>query len=87
MALALVGTAYAVDAKATYQGFVYRCRQAHTSLVGWEPPNVPALWLNIGADDGGGNGDDTQAPTGADESPGDPDDIVECFFGVECFDR
>jgi chitinase len=56
-------TAYAVNAKATYQGFVYQCRQAHTSLVGWEPPNVPALWLNIGADDGGGNGDDTQAPT------------------------
>jgi chitinase len=22
----------------------YRCLQSHTSLVGWEPPNVPALW-------------------------------------------
>ncbi|WP_349290090.1 carbohydrate-binding protein [Thermoanaerobacterium thermosaccharolyticum] len=22
----------------------YKCIQAHTSLVGWEPPNVPALW-------------------------------------------
>lgn len=22
----------------------YECLQAHTSLVGWEPPNVPALW-------------------------------------------
>ena len=56
-------TPYAVDAKATHQGFVYQCRQAHTSLVGWEPPNAPALWLNIGADTGGGNGGDTQAPT------------------------
>lgn len=57
-------TAYAVDAKATYQGFIYQCRQAHTSIVTWEPPNVPALWLNIGADNGGGGGGgDTQAPT------------------------
>ena len=55
-------TAYAVTAKATHQGFVYECRQSHTSLVGWEPPNVPALWLNIGADAGGGNGGDTQTP-------------------------
>lgn len=22
----------------------YECLQGHTSLVGWEPPNVPALW-------------------------------------------
>lgn len=22
----------------------YKCIQAHTSLAGWEPPNVPALW-------------------------------------------
>ena len=22
----------------------YECIQAHTSLAGWEPPNVPALW-------------------------------------------
>ncbi|WP_374223055.1 carbohydrate-binding protein, partial [Streptomyces sp. FH025] len=20
------------------------CLQAHTAMVGWEPPNVPALW-------------------------------------------
>jgi chitodextrinase len=52
-------TAYAVNAKATYEGIIYQCGQAHTSLVGWEPPNVPALWLNIGTDTGG----DTQAPT------------------------
>ncbi|MGG6313938.1 lytic polysaccharide monooxygenase [Paenibacillus macerans] len=38
-------TAYAVGALVSYQGAIYECRQAHTSLVGWEPPNVPALWL------------------------------------------
>ncbi len=39
------GVAYAVGAVVTYQGVSYRCQQAHTSLVGWEPPNVPALWV------------------------------------------
>ncbi len=24
----------------------YECQMAHTSQVGWEPPNVPALWRN-----------------------------------------
>lgn len=38
-------TAYLVNDLVTYQGSVYRCRQPHTSLPGWEPPNVPALWL------------------------------------------
>ncbi|WP_214411206.1 M28 family peptidase [Sphaerisporangium fuscum] len=37
-------TAYAVGDVVTYQGVSYRCLQAHTSLPGWEPPNVPALW-------------------------------------------
>lgn len=26
------------------QGTEYECLQAHTSLSGWDPPNVPALW-------------------------------------------
>jgi len=61
-------TAYAVNAKVTYQSSVYQCRQAHTSIVTWEPTATPALWLNIGADNGGGGGGgnptpDTQAPT------------------------
>jgi predicted chitinase len=37
--------AYAVGDTVTYGGITYTCRQAHTSLVGWEPPNVLALWL------------------------------------------
>ncbi len=37
-------TAYAIGNLVTYGGSTYKCIQAHTSLVGWEPPNVPALW-------------------------------------------
>jgi predicted carbohydrate-binding protein with CBM5 and CBM33 domain len=40
-------TYYAVGSTVTYGGASYRCRQAHTSLTGWEPPNVPALWSRI----------------------------------------
>lgn len=40
-------TAYAVNALVTYQGITYKCLQAHTSLTGWEPPNVPALWQPV----------------------------------------
>jgi len=39
--------AYATGDVVTYAGKQYRCRQAHTSLVGWEPPNVLALWLPL----------------------------------------
>lgn len=38
------GTAYSAGDVVTYNGVSYRCVQAHTSMVGWEPPNVPALW-------------------------------------------
>ncbi|MGH3735539.1 MAG: family 20 glycosylhydrolase [Micromonosporaceae bacterium] len=40
-------TAYQVGDQVSYNGRNYQCRQAHTSLVGWEPPNTPALWLEI----------------------------------------
>jgi chitinase len=36
--------AYTVGTLVTYGGHTYKCLQSHTSLVGWEPPNVPALW-------------------------------------------
>jgi len=39
-----VGVAYSVGDEVTYQGSDYRCLQAHTSLAGWTPPVVPALW-------------------------------------------
>ena len=37
-------TAYAINDLVTYSGSTYKCLQAHTSQVGWEPPNAPALW-------------------------------------------
>jgi len=40
-------TVYAVGAQVTYGGGSFQCRQAHTSLPGWEPPNVPALWQAV----------------------------------------
>ncbi|MCE9667704.1 glycosyl hydrolase family 18 protein [Myxococcus stipitatus] len=48
---------YTVGDLVTYLGKGYDCRQSHTSLVGWEPPNVPALWLERTS------APDTQAPT------------------------
>jgi len=41
------GTTYAVDDEVTYQGTTYRCIQSHDAIVGWEPPNVPALWAVV----------------------------------------
>jgi hypothetical protein len=38
------GVAYNVNDKVSYQTSNYSCLQAHTSQVGWEPPNTPALW-------------------------------------------
>lgn len=38
-------TAYQVGDLVSFDGQVYQCRQAHTSLPGWEPPGVLALWL------------------------------------------
>ena len=40
-------TFYPTGAVVTYAGLSYRCLQQHTSLTGWEPPNVPALWQRI----------------------------------------
>ena len=38
------GAAYEVGDIRTYEGVEYICLQGHTAIVGWEPPNVPALW-------------------------------------------
>lgn len=38
------GVSYKINDSATYSGKTYKCRQAHTSQVGWEPDKVPALW-------------------------------------------
>lgn len=41
------GVAYRAGDQVTYAGLSYRCVQAHTSMTGWEPPNVPALWQRL----------------------------------------
>src|SRR5689334_12007222 len=51
---------YSVGALVTYQGPTYKCLQAHTSLVGWEPSTTPALWQ---LQSGGGSPTPTPAPT------------------------
>ncbi|MDQ6419014.1 fibronectin type III domain-containing protein [Paenibacillus sp. LHD-117] len=38
------GVSYQAGNVVTYNGVTYVCLQPHTSLAGWEPPNVPALW-------------------------------------------
>ena len=39
------GVQYGIGDLVNYQGTQYECIQAHTSQVGWEPTNLPALWL------------------------------------------
>ena len=45
------GVAYAVSERRQYDGLLYRCVQAHTSQVGWEPPAVPALWTRTSTEE------------------------------------
>jgi hypothetical protein len=40
--------AYPLPSQSTHAGTLYNLLQAHTSQVGWEPPNVPALWSAAG---------------------------------------
>ena len=39
-----VGTAYDVGYKVQRNGKLYRCIQAHTAIVTWEPENTASLW-------------------------------------------
>jgi chitinase len=41
------GKAYKAGDIVSYNGKKYKCIQPHTSLAGWEPSNVPALWQQI----------------------------------------
>ena len=43
------GVDYAVGDRRRFIDSLYKCAQAHTSQTGWEPPNVPALWVVIDA--------------------------------------
>lgn len=39
--------AYTTGTLVSYNGVTYECRQSHTSLNGWEPANVAALWKQV----------------------------------------
>ena len=41
-------TPYKTGDLVSYNGKNYKCLQSHTSLPGWEPSNVPALWSEYG---------------------------------------
>lgn len=41
------GQAYPAGYKVQRGGKLWRCLQAHTSQIGWEPENAPALWTEI----------------------------------------
>ncbi|WP_164019771.1 fibronectin type III domain-containing protein [Pyxidicoccus trucidator] len=71
--------AYTVGDIASYAGKAYDCRQSHTSLPGWEPPNVLALWLERS----GPPPVDTQAPSTPSQltSPGKTYNSVSLTWG------
>jgi chitin-binding protein len=41
------GTAYSFGSIVTYDGVRYINRIPHRAQAGWEPPNVPALWIRL----------------------------------------
>ena len=42
-----IDRAYAVGDKVRRNGKLWRCIQAHTSQIGWEPENAASLWTEI----------------------------------------
>lgn len=50
------GADYAVGYKVQHDGRLWRCRQAHSAITGWEPPIAESLWeqvceIHTGAED------------------------------------
>lgn len=52
------GADYTVGYKVQYSDRLWRCRQAHSSITGWEPPNVASLWEQV-----------CESHTGAEDDP------------------
>lgn len=40
-------TDYAVGDRRRYEGLLYKCLQAHTSQVTWNPADAPSLWAKV----------------------------------------
>lgn len=73
-----VGAKYVVGDRRRHDGKVYKCLQAHTSQVDWEPPTVPALWVVVNVSSPGTIDDPIQASRGMEYEYGkyylDPED-------------
>lgn len=52
------GVDYTVGYKVQYNGRLWKCRQAHSAITGWEPPNVASLWEQV-----------CESHTGAEDDP------------------
>lgn len=70
--------AYVVGDRRREADKLYKCIQAHTSQVGWEPSKVPALWTVINAGHAGSIDDPIPASRGMEYEYGkyylDPED-------------
>lgn len=44
-------TLYVIGDRRQYNNLLYRCVQQHISQIGWEPPNVPALWVRTSTEE------------------------------------
>ncbi len=40
---------YSIGQRVRYNEKLYRCEQAHTSQIGWEPDKTQALWTEVAA--------------------------------------
>ena len=72
------GVDYAVGDRRRFSDALYKCAQAHTSQLGWEPPAVPALWVVINTSSPGTIDDPIPAARGMEYEYGkyylDPED-------------
>lgn len=41
------GGDYVQGVRVRHEGLLWRCRRAHTSIPGWEPPNAVSLWEQV----------------------------------------
>ena len=52
------GADYTVGYKVQFDGKLWKCRQAHSAIIGWEPPNAASLWEEV-----------CESHTGAEDDP------------------
>lgn len=67
------GKSYKIGDVVSYNGKYYECRFAHTALDGWQPANVPALWIEYTGD----VSPEEPEPPVEPEQPTDPTDPVD----------